>query len=104
MKKLFLMLFACVMSVASFAQDQTITFDKYTHNFGSFSEANSTQKCTFTFTNTGSTPLVINQAVASCVGAGKLPGHFKKTITVRSNGKPELIRLYIEGDMTEEKK
>ena len=59
MKKLFLMLFACVMSVASFAQDQTITFDKYTHNFGSFSEANSTQKCTFTFTNTGSTPLVI---------------------------------------------
>jgi hypothetical protein len=38
------------------------------------------------------------------VGAGKLPGHFKKTITVRSNGKPELIRLYIEGDMTEEKK
>ena len=128
MKKLFLMLFACVMSVASFAQDQTITFDKYTHNFGSFSEANSTQKCTFTFTNTGSTPLVITQAVASCgcteptytktpvqpgekgtievkyVGAGKLPGHFKKTITVRSNGKPELIRLYIEGDMTEEKK
>ena len=58
MKKFFLMLFVCVMSVASFAQDQTITFDKYTHNFGSFSESNSTQKCVFTFTNTGTTPLV----------------------------------------------
>ena len=128
MKKILFLMFVCLTSVATFAQDQTITFDKYTHNFGSFPENNATQKCTFTFTNTGSTPLVINQAVASCgctepkftktpvkpgekgtievkyVGTGKFPGHFKKTITVRSNGKPELVRLYIEGDMTEVKK
>jgi len=109
------------------AQDQTIKFDKTTHNFGTFPESKPKQSCTFTFTNTGSTPLVINQAVASCGctnlkytktpvqpgengtisvtydGNGKFPGHFKKTITVRSNGKPELVRLYIEGDMTEGK-
>ena len=33
-------------------------------------------------------------------GAGKFPGHFKKSITIRTNGKNEMTRLYIEGDMT----
>jgi hypothetical protein len=125
MKKILFLMFVCLTSVATFAQDQTITFDKYTHNFGSFPENNATQTCTFTFTNTGSTPLVINQAVASCGctepkftktpvkpgekgeikvtynGTGKFPGHFKKIITVRTNGAVEMTRLYIEGDMTE---
>ena len=102
-----------------------VTFEKVTHDFGTFSEANATQKCTFKFTNTGDQPLIINQAVASCGctvpkhtqtpvkpgesgtievvynGQGKFPGHFKKTITVRTNGTPEMVRLYIEGDMTE---
>ena len=68
--------------------------------------------------------LVINQIVASCGctipnydkrpiapgqkgtidvtynGTGKFPGHFKKSITVRTNGKVEMTRLYIEGVMT----
>lgn len=102
-----------------------IAFDKTTHNFGKFSESSPVQKCTFTFTNTGDQPLVINQAVASCGcavpaytktpvapgqkgkidltynGEGKFPGHFKKTITVRSNAKTQMVRLYIEGDMAE---
>ena len=34
-------------------------------------------------------------------GKGKFPGHFKKSITVRTNGQPEMTRLYIEGTMTE---
>lgn len=34
-------------------------------------------------------------------GAGKFAGHFKKTITVRTNGAVEVTRLYVEGDMTE---
>lgn len=114
----------------SWAQQRSseIKFDKVSHNFGTFSEDNSVQKCTFTFTNVGNAPLVINQAVASCgctvpsytktpvqpgqkgqisvtyTGKGKFPGHFKKTITVRTNGVPEMTRLYIEGDMTETKK
>ena len=109
------------------AQKQAeIKFDKKSHNFGQFSEKNCVQKCTFTFTNVGDAPLVINQAVASCGctapqytkapiapgekgtievtynGAGKIPGPFKKSITVRTNGVTEMTRLYVEGDMTEE--
>ncbi len=118
------MLFMGSQSTA-FAQAQ-IKFDKVSHNFGSFSESTPSQKCTFTFTNVGDQPLVINQAVASCGctvpsypkspiaagqkgtititynGKGKFPGHFKKTVTIRTNGQPELTRLYVEGNMTEE--
>ena len=43
-----------------------IKFDTTVHDFGTFSENESTQKCVFTFTNVGSAPLVINQAVGSC--------------------------------------
>ena len=98
-----------------------IQFDKTTHDFGTFSEANSKVTCVFTYTNVGEQPLVVNQAIASCgctvpeytktpeikvtyTGAGKFPGHFKKSITVRTNGSVEMTRLYIEGDMTEAEK
>ena len=125
MKKLILMslLLVCGFSFAS-AQAE-IKFDKLTHNFGTFSEKEGTVTCVFNFTNVGDQPLVINQAVASCGctvptytkepikpgesgqikvtynGAGKFPGHFKKSVTVRTNGKAEMTRLYVEGDMTE---
>ena len=36
-------------------------------------------------------------------GKGKFPGHFKKSITIRTNGKVEMVRLYIEGNMKEDK-
>lgn len=117
---------ACSIMMAS-AQAE-IKFDKLTHDFGTFSEASPVVTCTFTFTNTGDKPLIINQAVASCGctvpeytkepikpgekgeikvtynGEGKFPGHFKKSITVRTNGAVEMPRLYIEGDMTEAEK
>lgn len=127
MKKILFTLVALVsFSLSTMAQAQ-IKFEKTTHDYGTFSEKDPIQKCTFTFTNTGDKPLVINQAVASCGctvpkytktpvkpgetgtisvtynGNGKFPGHFKKTITVRTNGTPEMVRLYIEGDMTEAK-
>ena len=100
-----------------------IKFDKLTHNFGTFSEKDPVVSCTFVFTNVGEQDLVINQAMASCGctvpeytkqpvkpgqqgeikvtynGTGKFPGHFKKSITVRTNGAVEMTRLYIEGDM-----
>ncbi len=127
MKKFMLstLLLICGIMVAS-AQAE-IKFDKTTHNFGKFSESSPVVTCTFTFTNTGDKPLIINQAVASCGctvpeytkdpiqpgdkgtikvtynGTGKFPGHFKKSITVRTNGKVEMTRLYIEGDMEEKK-
>lgn len=109
------------------AQDKQaeIKFDTLKINLGTFSAANPEQSCTFMFTNVGTAPLVINQAFASCGctvptytkdpikpgergridvtynGKGKFPGRFQKTITVRSNAKTELVRLIIEGVMTE---
>ena len=129
MKKFLIMSVMLVASVcfAMAQQNQaSIKFDKMIHNFGTFSEDQPTQKCVFTFTNVGTAPLIINQAVASCGctipsytkapikpgekgeikvtynGTGAFPGHFKKTITVRTNGNPEMTRLYVEGVMKED--
>ena len=119
------MLVAMVTSASAQAE---IKFEKVVHNFGTFEETSPVQKATFTFTNVGNKPLVINQAIASCGctvpsytkqpiapgqkgtitvtynGKGMFPGHFKKSITVRSNGNVEMTRLYIEGVMVEEQK
>jgi hypothetical protein len=129
MKKILVltMLLFCGMSVAFAQKPAEIKFDKLTHNFGTFSEKQPVVSCTFSFTNVGESPLIINQAVASCGctvpeytktpiqpgekgeikvtynGTGKFPGHFKKSITVRTNGAVEMTRLYIEGEMTEAK-
>lgn len=129
MKKLFFITLLFFVSIsASFAQKQAeIKFDKLVYDFGTFSESNPVQEAIFIFTNTGSAPLVINQAVASCGctvpeftktpikpgekgtikvtynGKGKFPGHFKKSITIRSNGVTEMTRIYVEGVMTENK-
>ena len=131
MKK-FLIMSVMLMASVCFAMAQqnqaSIKFDKMIHNFGTFSEDQPTQKCVFTFTNVGTAPLIINQAVASCGctipsytkapikpgekgeikvtynGTGAFPGNFKKTITVRTSGVTELTRLCIEGVMSENKK
>lgn len=100
-----------------------IVFEKTVHNFGKFSESNPKQTCKFAFKNTGDAPLIINQAIASCGctvpsytkepikpgekgeisvtynATGRYPGLFKKSITVKTNAKQSLIRLYIEGEM-----
>ena len=127
MKKLFLLLMMLTSLVAYAQQEQPeIKFDKTVHNFGTFSEKTPVQTAVFAFTNIGKAPLIINQAIASCGctipsytkepimpgekgtvkvtynGKGKFPGHFKKSITIRTNGTVEMVRLYIEGDMKEE--
>ena len=124
MKKSLLMLLMLVFTLGMMAQKPAqIKFDNVSHNFGSFSEKEPVVSHSFTFTNIGEQPLVINQAIASCGctvpkytkepiapgekgeikvtynGEGKFPGHFKKSITVRTNGAVEMTRLYIEGDM-----
>ena len=121
MKKLAFYMLMLVMSIGyAYAQGGAdIKFDKTTHNFGTFSENNPVVSCTFTFTNVGDAPLVIHQAVASCGctvpeytqepvmpgktgtikitynGTGKYPGHFKKSITLRTNAKTEMMRLFV---------
>lgn len=104
-------------------KEARIVFDKTTQDLGTFSEDDPVVKCTFTFTNEGNAPLVIHQAIASCGctvptytrmpvkpgesgqmevtynGNGKLPGRFKKSITVRTNASEPMVKLYITGVM-----
>ncbi|MDR0891862.1 MAG: DUF1573 domain-containing protein [Mediterranea sp.] len=126
MKKIILSMMLLMVGTAfAFAQKAAdIKFDQTTHDFGQFPESSPVVSCTFTFTNIGDAPLVIHQAVASCGctvpeytkepvmpgktgtikvtynGTGKYPGHFKKSITLRTSAKTEMVRIYIEGDMT----
>lgn len=100
-----------------------IKFDTLRHNFGQFSKEDPIVNCSFGFTNTGTAPLIIHQAFASCGctvpkftkepikpgekgkieitydGTGKFPGHFQKTITLRTNAVNEVVRLTVEGTM-----
>ena len=127
MKKGLLTSLVLLFSIAYASAQAEIKFEKLTHDFGTFSESSPVVSCTFNFTNSGDKPLVINQAVASCGctvpeytkdpiqpgkngtikvtynGTGKFPGHFKKSITIRTNGKVEMTRIYIEGTMEEKK-
>lgn len=124
MKRIFTTTIALAATTMGLMAAPQAEFEKTTQNFGTFPESSPVQKVTFPFKNTGDAPLVINQAVASCGctvpkytktpikpgesgvievtynGAGKFPGHFKKAITINTNGVPKAIRLYIEGDMT----
>lgn len=111
------------ITMASAQNQAEIKFDQITINVGTFPESAPVKKAVYTFTNVGNAPLVINQVVASCGctvpkydkrpiapgqkglveitynGQGKFPGHFKKSITIKSNAKTEMTRLYIEGVM-----
>ena len=126
MKKLAFYMMLLVMSIGyAHAQGQAdIKFEKTTHDFGTFPEEKPIVRYTFKFTNVGDAPLVIHQAVASCGctvpeytqepvlpgktgtikitynGTGKYPGHFKKSITLRTNAKTEMMRIFVEGNMT----
>ena len=124
MKKLILTTILSIFAFFTFAAGEAeIKFEKTSHDFGTFSESSPKVTCVFKFTNTGDKLLVIHQAIASCGctvpqypkepikpgeggeiivtydGAGKFPGHFKKSITLRTNAKQEIVRLYVEGDM-----
>lgn len=125
MKKLIFTTLFSLLSVIMAMADGTaeIRFEKTTHDFGSFSENNPKVTCTFKFINVGDGPLVIHQAMGTCGctvpeypkepirpgesgeitvtynGEGKFPGKFQKTVTVRTNGKSEITRLVIKGDM-----
>ena len=127
MKKLLLAAMMLTTFTATADAQAEIKFDKLVYNFGTFSENSPVQKTTFTFTNVGNKPLIINQAIASCGctvpsytkqpvapgqkgqisvtynGKGMFAGHFKKSITVRTNGNVEMTRIYIEGVMEEKK-
>lgn len=125
MKKIILVLFALLIMLPAAAQKKgaILTFDKTTINVGTFPAEKPVKVCHFTFTNTGDADLYIHQAFASCGctvpkiplepikpgmkdtitvtydGTRKSPGNLRKSITIHSNSKDEMIKIYIMGKM-----
>ncbi len=117
----------CFATLYAKEPQSEILFDKTVHNFGKFTDANPVVTCKFVFKNVGEASLIINQAMASCGctdpeypktpiqpgekgqvkvtynGVGKSFGHFRKFVTFMTNGNPEKVKIYIEGDMEESK-
>lgn len=108
--------------IADDAPIATVAFAETTHEFGKINEGDVVEH-TFAFTNTGSTPLIIQDAKASCgctipkkpeqpVAPGETgeiqvrfnsqgkPGMQNKTITVTANTQPATTRLFIKADVT----
>ncbi|MCB9245070.1 MAG: DUF1573 domain-containing protein [Flavobacteriales bacterium] len=133
MKRTFLTLLVAIAFAGSgFAQDgekktislnqadgAKIQFEKTQHDFGTIKEGTQAT-VSFMFTNTGSTPLVLNSVQASCgcttpkwtkepIAPGATgevtaiynskgrPGNFTKTITVKHNGEGAVEYLTIRG-------
>ena len=99
-----------------------ITFEKTTHDYGTFVESKGIQSYDFVFTNEGTVPLVLNNVKASCgcttpkwtrepvapgaKGSIKVsydpknrPGSFNKTVTVQSNAENSTVTLHIQGSV-----
>ena len=120
MKKLFLIITVSILSASLMAQP-VMKLSKTEHDFGSFKEEAGRQTYEFEVTNTGDSPLVIQNIVASCGcttpewtkqpippgGKGKItaiydpqnrPGAFNKTLSVYSNAKTQVAVLSIKGE------
>jgi hypothetical protein len=92
------------------------------HDFGKFREEAGPQRFNFEVVNTGNTPLMIQNIVASCgcttpewtkspiapnakgvitaiYDPANRPGPFEKNLTVYSNSKPEVVVLVIKGEV-----
>lgn len=100
-----------------------IKFEKTNHHFGTFAADTALLDCEFKFTNTGNADLYIHQAFASCGctvpdfpknaikpgesgvikvsynGMRKAPGNMRRSISIHSNAKEEMVKLYITGKM-----
>ncbi|MBQ5663371.1 MAG: DUF1573 domain-containing protein [Bacteroidaceae bacterium] len=100
-----------------------IKFEKTNHNFGTFAADTAVLDCEFKFKNIGNADLYIHQAFASCGctvpdfpiapikpgesgvikitydGTHKAPGNMRRSISIHTNGKQEIIKLYISGKM-----
>jgi hypothetical protein len=111
-----------IFYVSAQTKDASISFDMEVHDFGKIKEADGPVTVNFTFTNTGSLPLMIKQVHASCgctspnwskepILPGKngfvsatynpknRPGPFSKTITVLSNASSPNKVLTIKGEV-----
>ena len=121
MKKLSFLLLILIFSASAISQP-AMKLSATEHDFGKFKEEAGKQSFDITVTNTGSTPLVIQNIVASCGctqpdwtrqpippgGNGKItalydpanrPGQFSKTLSVYTNSKPEVVVVTIKGEV-----
>ncbi|GAB3986938.1 hypothetical protein GCM10028807_05420 [Spirosoma daeguense] len=125
MKKFFSLFVALFVFVAvGYAQKGVMKFAKETHDFGKVEQGKPVTHV-FEFKNTGTDPIVISDAQASC-GCTKpswtrepvLPGKtgtvsatynaaaagpFNKSVTVTSNGESGQIVLYLKGEVVTQK-
>ena len=122
---LFLILTLMGFATNTFAQavNSRMSFEKTTHDFGSFSEQDGIQTATFNFKNTGSNPLIINNIQASCgcttpewtrqpippgqdgfvkvaYNPANRPGAFNRTVQVLNNSDTPSITLRITGTVS----
>jgi hypothetical protein len=118
--KLLLIFNFSFLTIIAFAQKPQIFFENTKHDFGEFKESAGVQTATFTFTNKGTVPLVINNVRASCgctspqwtrepvapneAGSIKVsydpknrPGAFNKSVIVQSNATNGTTILHLEG-------
>ena len=126
MKKTLLFILCALLSFAAKADDPKraeIKFEKTTIDLGKFGYDTPIRKCAFVFTNTGDADLYIHQIFTSCRCTGKeypthaikpgaqdsiivifngeksAPRKFRTSITVHSNAKTEMTKVYIKGEM-----
>jgi Protein of unknown function (DUF1573) len=122
MKTIFSLFVALFVFVSvGFAQKGVIKFAKDTHDFGKIEQGKPVTHV-FEFKNTGTDPVVINDAQASCgctkpnwtrepIMPGKTgsvsatfnaaaAGQFTKTVTVTSNAEAGQTVLYLKGEVT----
>jgi hypothetical protein len=126
MKRIFLFISIFAIGAFLFAQP-VMKLSEKEHDFGTFKEEAGRQTFNFEVTNTGNSPLVIQNIVASCgcttpewtkqpIPAGgngviaaiydpkDRPGAFNKTLSVYTNSKPEVVVLVIKGQVVPHEK
>ena len=126
MKKTVLFILCALLSLAAMADDPKradIKFEKTTIDLGRFGRETPIRKCAFVFTNTGDADLYIHQIFTSCRCTGKeypthaikpgaqdsiivifngeksAPRKFRTSVTIHSNAKTEMTKVYIKGEM-----
>lgn len=127
MKKILSIALFAMASIITFAQKPVIEFEELSYDFGDIQEKGGRVTHVFTYKNTGTTPLIINNVQASCgcttpewtrkpIKAGdkgeikvtydpiNRPGSFNKTITVNANTEKPTTMLRISGNVLQRPK
>ncbi|MBO7240623.1 MAG: DUF1573 domain-containing protein [Bacteroidaceae bacterium] len=126
MKKTIFFILCALLSFTAKADDPKraeIKFERTTIDLGKFGRETPIRKCAFVFTNTGDADLYIHQIFTSCRCTGKefpthaikpgaqdsiivifngeksAPRKFRTSVTIHSNAKTEMTKVYIKGEM-----